>query len=51
MSFFRSEFDTILLIAKVIFVGRFSWTITENLLVCGYDVSDVEVNTHVCLEA
>jgi len=36
---------------KLSFVGTFSWTITENLLVCGYDVSDVEVNTRVCLEA
>lgn len=36
---------------KLSFVGTFSWTIIENLLVCGYDVSDVEVNTHVCHEA
>ena len=36
---------------KLSFVGTFSWTIIKNLLVCCYDVSDVEVNTHVCLEA
>jgi hypothetical protein len=38
-------------VRKLSSVGTFSWTIIENLLVCGYDVSDVEVNTHVCLEA